>query len=143
MSYLATGQFINSDIIDRNLQKKHIENFVNLDENSLNNNNRATWSYYDKMCKDKGARLCNSNEICPRAGGDPIFDDRFNDMDNWIAIGDKASNGKQGDWITIGNSQMPERKCKSHVQNGFGYPGWGENKDGTWVRGAKCCAPKN
>lgn len=115
------------------------ENFDSLDFNSMKDGARLKWSEYNAKCNEKGMRLCNSNEVCPIQGGEPSFDDRFNDQDNWIAVGDSNAEGLKGDWTTLGNSGMPERKCKTHVQNGFGYPGWSENNEGTWVRGAKCC----
>jgi hypothetical protein len=101
---------------------------------SINNPNTSsnTWDEMNKICTDKGKRLCNSNELCP--SNQPITNmNVFGGSDNWMAVGDK-----QNEWLTY--ATFDNRLCKTHTQVAGGVPGWGNTKNGGgWYRAAKCC----
>jgi len=92
----------------------------------------STWNEADKVCADKGQRLCSSKEMCP--SNQPISElNVFGGSDNWMAVSDKPNQ-----WVTYNTAE--NRTCKVHDQVVPYLPGWGNTKDPIgFYRAAKCC----
>lgn len=91
-----------------------------------------TWNEMNKICADKGKRLCTSGEMC--FSNEPIPRlNVFGGADNWMAVSDKPN-----EWVTY--ATFDNRKCKTHTQVAGTTPGWGNTKTSyNFYRAAKCC----
>ena len=97
------------------------------------NTTHNKWSDMNKVCTDKGQRLCSSKDLCP--SGQPIADmnKEFGESDNWMAVNDTPN-----EWLTY--NTFGGRICKTHTQVAGAVPGWGETTTGgNYYRAAKCC----
>jgi hypothetical protein len=96
------------------------------------NTTANTWNEMNKICTDRGQRLCTSKEMCP--SNKPIANKNiFGGNDNWIAVSDKPN-----EWLTY--ATFDNRLCKTHTQVANDVPSWGTSKNGGgWYRAGNCC----
>ena len=101
-----------------------------------------SWEQANQYCIDKGQRLCNYNEYCPKGPLNPSAY-KLPQIDTWGPVSDS-----QNQWVQLGNQQ---NLCKLHTDicthlktnppcQSDGKPTWGTQSN-TGRRAILCCNP--